>query len=215
MSQYFTKDSFRFLELLEGNNYKEWWYENKKDYERYVKEPLKNLANDVGIIYGEPHIFRPNRDVRFSKDKSPYKTNASFYISDTFGGLYFELSKTGITVGGGLYEPQTDQLEAWRQLFDTAKAIKIKDLLHKASKQDFALMQEGALKTAPRGWTPDHPEIEYLRLKHAVITKHYSYDSWIGNPNIFDELMKNYQLVHDWNMQLKLYVGESRLERKW
>jgi uncharacterized protein (TIGR02453 family) len=211
----FSKQTYQFFNEIANNNHKEWFHANKKDYEQYVKEPLKKLTQELNFEFGEAHIFRINRDVRFSNDKSPYKTSASFFINSGVGGLYFQIGGDGIYVGGGLYEPQSDQLLRWRQIFDTKEKANIKKVIEKLEDEGFALMTEHVLKSAPRGWKPDHEEIEYLRLQNLVIGKSLGNLLNKSNQETLQIVKEVFHDIEKFNAILEKYIGASKIPNKF
>lgn len=127
---YFSSDFVRFFEELEKNNHKEWFDENRKRYEKEIKNPFKAFVEDLilSIQKFDPEImmkpkdaiFRINRDIRFSKNKQPYKTNVAAYISrmskkEQFAGYYIHLDAKALWLGGGLYDLSTENLYKVRQ----------------------------------------------------------------------------------------------------
>lgn len=167
----FTTQATKFFDGLADNNNRAYFTENRETYDRVIRQPLEDLLGQVQEKYGDGRVMRPNRDVRFSKDKSPYKTNASLWAGEV-GGVYLSVSAKGIDVGGGLYEPSRDQLTRARQaIADQPRAAaeleKIRESLVDAG-FEFA---GPFLSTAPRGYDKDHRHIELLRLKHyAALT---------------------------------------------
>ena len=125
---------------------------------------LAELADE----FGTGKIFRPYRDVRFSADKTPYKTNCAA----TIGSGYVSFSAEGLSVGGGLYMPDPKALARYREAVDKEKSgaelATIVAALHKAG---YDTMAHDVLKTAPRGYPKDHPRIELLRHKGIAMTK--------------------------------------------
>src|SRR5438105_6724927 len=115
----FPAEAFEFFEGLEADNSKAYWTGHKPDYEKHVKEPFQALLDDLAATYGEGHLMRPYRDVRFSADKSPYKTWAAAGIAD---GPYIHLDATGLGVGTGYYMMATDQLERYRGAVDDERS---------------------------------------------------------------------------------------------
>jgi uncharacterized protein (TIGR02453 family) len=127
MKTYFSPDFIQFFIELESNNHKDWFDENRKRYEQTIKEPFKSFVGDLAMhlakyestLVQEPKnlIFRINRDIRFSKDKRPYKTFVSAIISSggkkdkIMPGMYFELSPEGLIIYGGVFQPGKEQLE--------------------------------------------------------------------------------------------------------
>ena len=123
--------SLAFLTVLKENNYKEWFHENKPLYEEAKKEfepfvniliqEIRSIDKEVGHLEPKDCIFRVFRDIRFSKDKTPYKTNFGAFVAkgggrkSEFGGYYFHLEPDNCLLAGGIWMPQPDILKAMRQ----------------------------------------------------------------------------------------------------
>src|SRR5688500_3937599 len=105
-------EAITFYAELEADNTKAFWEEHRALYDRAVKQPFADLSELVAEEFGPLHLFRPHRDVRFSKDKSPYKTAAGA-VTEGEGGtrFYVQISAEGLYVGAGYYSPAPDQLE--------------------------------------------------------------------------------------------------------
>src|SRR5213595_1088568 len=113
--------AFRFYEDLEENNNREWWLEHKTTYDAEVKEPLTALLAELEPRFGPGKIFRPNRDIRFSQDKSPYKTAQGALASAQEGmGYYLQVSADGLLVGGGCHTSTPAQLARFRNSVDAS-----------------------------------------------------------------------------------------------
>ena len=153
-------EAVEFYEGLEADNSKVYWQDNKAVYDRHVKAPMEELLAELGEEFGTGKIFRPYRDVRFSADKTPYKTNCAA----TIGSGYVSFTAEGLSVGGGLYMPDPKALARYREAVDKQKSgaelATIVAALHKAGYQTMA---HEVLKTAPRGVPKDHPRIDLLR----------------------------------------------------
>jgi uncharacterized protein (TIGR02453 family) len=167
----FGPGAVRFYEELAANNTRAWFLENRLWYEADVRAPLEYLLDDLAGEFGEGRVFRPNRDVRFSKDKSPYKLNAAAVVDGPQGGhgLYLQLSADGLMVGGGAYMLGGDELARLRAAIDDDRTgpelERIVDDLRAAGAEIGA---HDTLKTAPRGYPKDHPRIDLLRRKGVV-----------------------------------------------
>jgi uncharacterized protein (TIGR02453 family) len=185
----FRPEAIQFLADLAVNNERAWFQPRKADYERLLKQPLEELcvalderlvARGIPLRADTAHSpFRIYRDVRFSKDKSPYKTNigASFPWAEGgperqahAGGGYFHLQPGEIFVGGGMWHPEPAYLAAWRRTIDQDPAR-----VHAAIEDPAFVAQyghlsheEGALKRVPTGFAPDHPDAELLKLRDVV-----------------------------------------------
>ncbi|QWT25132.1 DUF2461 domain-containing protein [Subtercola sp. PAMC28395] len=168
----FGPDASAFLDELAKNNSRPFFEAHRAEYVAAIRQPLEDLLGEAEATYGPGRVMRPNRDVRFSADKAPYKTNASMWAG-TVAGVYLSLSAEHLEVGGGMYEPSRDQLERARTAIDSAPlaATQLSEVISSLTAADFD-MAGPFLKTAPRGYDRDHPHIELLRLKHyAALTR--------------------------------------------
>ena len=167
--------AFKWLDGIAANNSKNWFAEHKETFETEVKGPLARLLEEAAAdLGGTSKVFRQNRDVRFSKDKSPYKTNTYGLVTlsgeGTFG-LYVSLNREGVTAGTGMYDMAKDQLERLRvALVDPISGAEFVEAAEKTAAAGIPITGD-ALKTAPRGFPKDHPRIEYLRLKQVLMMK--------------------------------------------
>jgi len=167
----FGTDACRFYEELADDNSRAWFAANRARYEAEVRAPLEYLLDDLADEFGEGKVFRANRDIRFSKDKSPYKTNAAAVIEASGGAhaLYMQISAEGLMVGGGAYVLAGEPLDSLRAAIDDdrtgAELERIVADLHAAGAQTGSHEQ---LKTAPRGYPKDHPRIDLLRNKGII-----------------------------------------------
>jgi uncharacterized protein (TIGR02453 family) len=170
-SAYFPPEASAFLRDLAANNNREHFTANRAVYERAIRVPLEDLTADAQEKYGPGKVTRPNRDVRFSNDKSPYRTDASMWAGSV-GAVYLRFTAEGISAGGGLYEPTRDQLSRAREAiaFQPLAASQLAAVL--AGLRAAGYEEAGpALKTAPKGYDRDDPNIELLRLKHYAAVR--------------------------------------------
>jgi len=183
----FPDDTFEFFEGLEVDNTKSYWTAHKKDYEAYVHEPLVALFEELEPEFGPAKLFRPYRDVRFAKDKSPYKTHvaASFgWAGDSVeraagrshtenvhaSGGYFHLQPGEIFVGGGVWHPDPSWLKAFRDRV-VADFEGFRDIVEAPEFVETfgAVSDDGeSLKRVPPGYPPDHPAADVLRKKNVT-----------------------------------------------
>ena len=160
-----SEEALEFFDGLEADNSKAYWQANKDVYENVVRAPMEELIDELAPEWGEGKIFRPYRDIRFSADKSPYKTN----IAATLGEGYVQLSADGLAVGSGMWEMAPDQLERYREAVDENRSGgALERVVAKARAAGLEVMGHGELKTAPKGYPKDHPRIELLRYKGLV-----------------------------------------------
>ncbi len=180
----FPKDMLRFFRDLKDNNTREWFTENKARYENSVRDPMLALLGDLATrlrtvdadIELEPKkaLYRINRDVRFSADKSPYKTNtaAAFtlrgYDRKVDAAFYFHIMPGEVGVGGGLYAPSGDQLKKLRAAI-AAKPDELRSIIaDKAYKKLFKDLTGDSLTRVPQGYDKEHPDADLLKRKQFL-----------------------------------------------
>ena len=160
----FSPDATRFFEQLAADNTKVFWTANKPTYDEKVRAPMVALTDALTKTYGSFTIFRPNRDIRFSKDKSPYKTNIAA-SAETEGGasVYVGFSTDGLYAGTGYYYFAKDQLARFRDAVAAdGTGAALQKLVDAARKKGYEVHGE-SLKVAPRGYPKDHVRVELLR----------------------------------------------------
>lgn len=181
--------TLQFLTELVENNNREWFQENrnkydaaKADLEQLVAYLIKEVSKfqDLGNLQVKDCIFRINRDIRFSKNKAPYKSNLSAGIGP--GGrsagkidYYLHIQPAGQSfLGGGMWDPTAEQLGKYRQEIDY-NASELKGIIEdEAFREYFPEIQGEVLKTAPKGYPKDHPEIALLKRKELFFTHRFS-----------------------------------------
>lgn len=215
------KPTLSFLNELKTNNSKEWFDANRKTYETCRKTFLA-LTQEIinGISKFDPEltnveakscVFRINRDIRFSKDKTPYKTNFGALMGaqgkkSEGTGYYIHLAHDYNFAGGGIYMPQPAVLAAIRQEIDYNPDALKKLIESKDFKETFGSIQGDALKTAPKGYPKDHPNIELLRLKSFYVLKEYS-DKEVTTEGFLEEALSTYKKAYDFNQYLKVAIS--------
>jgi uncharacterized protein (TIGR02453 family) len=211
----FGEGAVRFFDELAANNRREWWQENRGWYERDVRAPLELLLDDLAGEFGEAKVFRPNRDTRFSKDKSPYKTAAGAVVGSPYGGgtLYVQVSAGGLMTGGGIFHGASDQLARLRAAIDDDRTgTEVEQIVDEIRRRKGQIGAHEELKTAPRGYPKDHPRIELLRNKGLISWKHWPVGAWLGTRKAKDrvvDFLHASQPLKDW---LEKRVGPSELE---
>jgi len=173
-------DALDFFARLTTDNSKAFWVENKPVYDEKVRAPFVALLDALAPTYGNFTVFRPNRDIRFAKDKSPYKTNIAA-STETEGGasIYIGLSADGLYAGTGYYYFAKDQLERYRAAAAAdGTGAALEKLVAAARKQGYQVHGE-SLKVAPRGYPRDHPRVELLRHSGLYAGKPFPVASWL------------------------------------
>jgi uncharacterized protein (TIGR02453 family) len=180
------KSTLDFLKNLKLNNHKDWFEEHRKQYDAAKKnvldvaeQTIKTISlfdSDIKDLQAKNCMFRINRDVRFSNDKSPYKTNMGAYFAkggkkSVYAGYYLHVEPGKSFLAGGLWMPQSEQLNKVRQEIDYnalafKKIIYNKDFVNYFNKLD----EKEKLRTIPKGYPKDHPEAELLKLKSYIVS---------------------------------------------
>ncbi|KIQ18823.1 hypothetical protein RT99_17555 [Flavobacterium sp. MEB061] len=186
-----TKESLQFLDDLKKNNNRDWFQDQKKRYEIFKKDyhqlvsdfldVMKPLDPSLELLEVKNCTFRINRDIRFSKDKSPYKAHLGVWMSSgakgaNRSGYYVHIEKGASFIAGGFYSPESEDLKKVRKeiafFHDDLEAI----LADKNFKKEFGsldISENNSLKSMPRGYEKDHPAIEFLKLKSFTATQKY------------------------------------------
>jgi uncharacterized protein (TIGR02453 family) len=213
----FSKRALGFFRGLARHNEKAWFEAHRTDYETEVRQPMRELIEDLDTRFAEfaPEIggdpkrsmFRINRDIRFSKDKSPYKTHAACWFHHLnaarsvgaeadagSAGYYFHLEPGGRSmIGAGLWMPPRPQLNKLREAI--AKDPKGFDKMARAIPSRFGgLDDEGALKRMPRGYAGDHPAAKWLRLQSFTSGRTLT-DAQVTGPSLASLLAREYEAL--------------------
>jgi uncharacterized protein (TIGR02453 family) len=160
----FSQTTFDWMLALSLDNSREQFLALKSQYEESVKQPFVDLLTQLSVKYGgTPKVFRPNRDVRFSNDKRPYKTNVSGYLEDAGSTYYLDLSVEGLMAATGYYQMGKDQLVRYRSALTSQGGDKLGDELREIIAKSGATGE--GLKTVPRGVPKDHRNADLLRFK--------------------------------------------------
>jgi len=201
--------AIEFYEGLEADNSKTYWQAHKADYDALVLRPMEELLDELAPEFGEGRIFRPYRDVRFSADKSPYKTN----IAAGIGGVgYLQLSADGLMAGSGYWMMAADQLERYRAAVAGDRTGAALDKITAAArKAGLQVTAHESLKSAPRGYPKDHPRIELLRLKGLITWREWPPAAWLGTAKAKDRVVEFLRASAPLRKWLDDQVGESTL----
>ncbi len=197
-------EAVEFYEGLEADNSKVYWQQHKETYEQCVRAPMELLLAELADEFGTGKLFRPYRDVRFSADKSPYKTNCAA----TLGRGYISFSAEGLSVGGGLYMPDAPTLQRYRTAVDREKSgTQLADIVAELHRGGYQTMAHEVLKTAPKGFPKDHPRIDLLRHKGIAMMKDWPVGAWLGTGNAKDRVVSTLRAGVPLNEWLARYVG--------
>lgn len=208
----FTDETFGFYERLQADNSRAFWQANKHAYAAAVRAPLDALLAELDA-YGPFHVFRPYKDVRFSKDKIPYKDHQGAYGESEGGaGFYVQVSSSGLMAATGYYAMATDQLARFREAVDhDARGREIERLVAALSKKGFTAGSIGELKTAPRGYPKDHPRIALLRRKGLMVFRSWEPAAWMATRSLVTRVRDAWDAGAEVNAWLDTHVGPSTL----
>jgi uncharacterized protein (TIGR02453 family) len=198
----FPAEAIEFFEGLEAENSKTYWTAHKTVYDDAVRAPMQALLDAVSEEFGPGSIFRPYRDVRFSKDKSPYKTHIGAAIGERRCAVYYvQLSSEGLLAAAGMHDPSPPQLERFREAVDADRSgAELERLVGAIENAGYDVGGE-ALKTAPRGYSADHPRIRFLRHKGLFASKSWAPARWLGTAKALDRVVDTWRgltPVNDW-----------------
>lgn len=188
-------DAAAFYVELEEDNSTEFWRANRERYEASVRGPMTALLDALEEEFGPARIFRPHRDVRFSADKSPYKTHqGAFVAAGTRSGWYAEVSADGFRLGGGCYAMDSPVLAAFRRDVDGSRGAELESIVADLRGAGWEVTGE-ALKTTPRGWPRDHPRIELLRHKTLSAMQWIEDGDIVTTPALVDAVRSHWRRV--------------------
>ena len=183
-----------FYDDLEMDNTKSFWTAHKDVYEQAVKVPMTALVAALEPEFGSAKVFRPYRDVRFAKDKTPYKTHqGAFVASGPATGWYVQVGAPGVRVGVGYYEASSPRLASLREaIADERRGRALQRILDRLRKQGWEQGGE-KLKTTPRGYDADHPRIDLLRHKSLTLGRSYGFEPVIHTSNLLDRVRADWR----------------------
>jgi uncharacterized protein (TIGR02453 family) len=197
----------RFFIGLELDNSKRYFDAHRNTYETAVKAPMVALIESLETDYGPGKVFRPNRDIRFSKDKSPYKTNIAGYAGMGGNGGYISLDARGLTVASGRYEFTPEQLTNFRKkVAADSTGLPLGAIVAKLEKGGYGIGGE-ELKRVPAGWPQDHPRERLLRRKLLYVYKNFGLKPWLGSSAARKQIVKVFADAEPLNAWMKRNVG--------
>jgi uncharacterized protein (TIGR02453 family) len=188
-----------FYEDLEADNSKSWWVAHKQLYEQFVKAPLEALAEELAPEFGTAKLFRPFRDVRFARDKTPYKTHQGVYCAESH--RYLHIGAAGLYVSGGMFHLESDQIQRYRRA--VADEIAGGALLKAAGAAERAKLVVGGeqLTRIPSGYAKDHPREAELRRKSVTASREFGSPRWLETARTKTEVLttwRSMQPLIDW-----------------
>jgi uncharacterized protein (TIGR02453 family) len=208
----FGEHAVDFYDGLEADNSKAYWTDHKPVYDDEIRAPMESLLAELSAEFGEfgtSKVFRPYRDVRFAKDKSPYKTNCGGVIEPGrgAGAYYVEVSSAGLRLGGGSFHLESDQVKRYRvAIDDDRRGGALAKLLAKLQSQGWAIRGE-VMKTMPRGFAADHERAELLRHKSIYAMRIFEPDEVLHDRATFDRVRTGWRQLRPFNEWAADHVG--------
>ncbi len=203
-------DALAVYAELEADNTKAFWEANRARWSSSVRDPFDRLAAEVGDRYGPLRVFRPHRDVRFAKDKTPYKTNQGA-VTEGEGGesYYLHIDADGLLAASGYPVMERDQLDRYRRAVDGGAGDDLADVLAELPRWAEVGAVAAPLKRAPRGYPVDHPRIELLRHKGLMISRHHGSGPWLSTRRALARITDVWDAAAELNGWLAAHVGPS------
>lgn len=206
----FSVRALDFYDDLEQDNTKSFWTAHKAVYETEVRDPMLALVAELEPEFGPAKLFRPYRDVRFAKDKTPYKTHQGAFVGTDLGvGWYVEVNAAGLRVGGGYRAHSQDQIERYRAAVASELTGPALDALVAGLRADGFDILGDRLKTKPRGYDADHPRIELLKQKSLMAIKQYDNPPWLESRKTLDVVRDAWRAVRPTSDWIATHVGPA------
>jgi uncharacterized protein (TIGR02453 family) len=208
----FPAAAFEFYDRLEADNSKAFWQAHKATFDEAVKAPTAALCQELADV-GPFHVFRPYNDLRFAKNRPPYKTHQGAYCESEGGaGHYFHLGADGMMVAVGYYGMARDQLDRFRAAVDDeASGTEIDRVVAALAKKGYSISAMDELKTVPRGYAKDHPRAELLRRKGLTAGRQFAPASWMHSKKAVAKIRETWAAAGPLCAWLDTHVGPSTL----
>jgi uncharacterized protein (TIGR02453 family) len=211
----FPDEGLVFYEGLEADNSKTYWTQHKGAYEQHVRAPLLALLEELAPEFGPAKVFRPYRDVRFSHDKTPYKTHQGAVVHPdgrAAGAWYVQLSADGLMVAGGCWRLESDQVSRYRRaVADDVQGPRLEAEVERLAAAGWAIEGE-KLARVPAGYPADAGRIELLRHKSLHATRRWVPQEWLHDRRSLEEVRTAWRDVAALNTWLADNVGATTKE---
>ena len=196
-----------FYEDLEADNTKAFWTAHKSIYDEQVKAPLDALATALEPEFGAPKFFRPYRDIRFAKDKTPYKTHQGIWFGET--ARYLHISAAGLFVAGGYWDTSPAQVDRLRRaVADDVSGAALQRAVAAVTKAKFELGGH-QLSRVPSGYDKDHPRADLLRYKSVTAHRELGCPAWLSTKRAQSEVAKAFRALTPLTSWLDTHVGRD------
>ncbi len=198
----FPEAALDFYDDLEMDNSKTFWDAHREVYDTAVAAPMRALVAVLEPEFGPARVYRPYRDLRFSKDKTPYKTHqGAFVATGSSTGYYVQVSAPGVRVGAGFYDASPARLASVREaIAEERRGGELITVLAELEALGWTRYGE-RVKTTPRGWSADHPRIDLLRHKSLSMGKDYGFAPFVHTAELAEHVRADWraaQPLMDW-----------------
>jgi uncharacterized protein (TIGR02453 family) len=211
----FPDEGLVFYEGLEADNSKTYWTRHKGDYDAFVRKPLLAMLEELEPEFGAAKVFRPYRDVRFSNDKTPYKTHQGATVHDDTGRLgawYVQVSADGLRVAGGVWRLESDQVDRYRRaVADRLQGGRLRTELDRLERAGFTVGGE-KLTRLPRGYDVDDARAELLTHKSLSVGRAWPPDEWLHERKALEVVRDAWRELRAVNGWLADNVGPTTKE---
>jgi len=216
----FGEHAIDFYDGLVADNSKSYWEDNKHVYAADVRAPMEallaELTAEFATDFGKATVFRPYRDVRFAKDKTPYKTHCGGVIEPGrgAGAYYVEVGPEGLRVGGGCFHLESDQLARFRTaVAEDIHGKVLADIVARLSRAGWDIRGD-RLKTKPRGVDADHPRIDLLRHRSLYAMRVWEPDDALHERECLTRVRKAWRALREINEWARDHVGVTEVPRR-
>ncbi len=207
----FPPDGIDFYRRLSADNTKAFWVDNVEVFDTAIRTPMTSLTDELEAEFGTFHIFRPHRDVRFSRDKSPYKTSHGAATEGEGGEVYYlQLDEDGLFVATGYHRMAKDQLDRYRRaVIDDTAGPELEQIV--ASLERRYEIGGRALSTAPRGYPRDHERVRLLQYKGMTAGRRLGAGAWLATRQAKRRIVDTWRGAAPLDEWLNAHVGPSTI----
>jgi len=208
----FPDEGLVFYEGLEADNSKTYWTGHRHLYDEHVRGPMQALADELTAEFGTPKLFRPYRDVRFSNDKTPYKTHQGAVLhpeGQGVGSYYVQVSADGLRVSGGCWRLQPDQVDRYRRAVDDdVQGPRLAGQVDELRRAGWTIDGDQLVRT-PRGYAADHPRVALLKHRSLHASQEWEPTDWLHQRTALDRVRDAWRQVTALNQWLADNVGAT------
>ncbi|MDT0278382.1 DUF2461 domain-containing protein [Blastococcus goldschmidtiae] len=211
----FPDEGLVFYEGLEADNTKTFWTQHRSEYESFVRGPVLALLEELGGEFGTAKVFRPYRDVRFSHDKTPYKTHQGAVVTPEgrgAGSWYVQISADGLMVSGGSWRLESDQVARYRRaVADPVQGTRLERETQRLRAAGWAI-EGDRLVRVPAGYAADAERLELLKHKALHATRRWTPEDWLHTREVLDRVRDSWRDLAQLNSWLADNVGATTKE---